>query len=399
MTTAPPFSHPDPNFSWLHRWIYYLAAIFLIAAVTLRSLLVFQGEPFLWQILVLLAILSIAFLVGSLPLKRLPWLAALLTAVVAVLPLIFLYLLKVDYFACLFALLGMQAMRRYTHWIVVGLLIVPPVLTFLLLKDSYGTPESLALALVYAAASVFIAAYIWSTRRSQAIQLEQQALMAELQEANSKLEALVSQQEQLVAGRERQRLARELHDSVTQSVFSMTLTTQSAILLLDRDPRQVRDKLDRLDQLVHSAMSEMQELISHLANEPVASENFLSVLRSHIEERGRLDGLSVNVEVEGSQPLDLKEETGLLRIIQEALNNIVKHACVSQASIRLHLNEKPWMDIEDLGVGFDLQQVHGDGRMGLIGMRERAIEIGWVLEVESQPGRGTCIHVEKVQEG
>jgi signal transduction histidine kinase len=385
----------DLNRTWLHRSIYYLAAGFIFAAVTLRSLLVFRGEPFIWQILALLAVWLLAFLLGSLPLPRLAWLAALLTGVVAVLPLVFLYLLQVDFFASLFVLVGMQAMRRYPPWAVWGLLGLATLLVFLILMESYGVPEALALALVYAAGSAFVAAYIWSTRKARTIQDGQQALLMELQEANRKLESLARQQQQLAAGRERQRLARELHDSVTQTIFSMTLTTQSALLLQERDPQQVAGQLDRLDQLARSALSEMQVLISRLAPETLTSGSFVNALQRHLDERLRLENLSVALEVEGDGVLDPVERAGLFRIAQEALNNIVKHAGVTQAVVRLHLADPFWMEVEDHGAGFDPGTAQGGRRMGLAGMGERAAGVGWTLRVESSPGNGTCIRVEK----
>lgn len=395
MSSAAPLPRDDLNQPWLHRSIYYLAAGFIFAAVTLRSLLVFQGEPFLWQILVLLGVYLLAFLPGSLPLPRLSWVAVLLTGVIAVLPIIFLYLLHTDFYASLTILVGMQAMRRYPPWVAWGLIGLATLATFLLLMGTYGAPEALALALVYAAGSALTAAYIWSTRKARIIQDGQQAVVLELQQANQKLEFLARQQQQLAAVRERQRLARELHDSVTQTIFSMTLTTQSARLLQARDPQKVAGQLDRLDQLARSAMAEMQVLISQLTSEALSSRGFISVLQDHLEERLRLDNLSVALQVEGDGVLDPTEQTSLLRIAQEALNNLVKHAGVTQGVIRLHLAEPFWLEIEDHGAGFDPQAVAEEGRMGLKGMRERAAEIGWALSIESTPGQGTRIRVIK----
>jgi signal transduction histidine kinase len=118
-------------------------------------------------------------------------------------------------------------------------------------------------------------------------------------------------------------------------------------------------------------------------------------LKQHLADRQRLDGLSVSLEAEGGQPLNPAEAASLFRIAQEALNNIVKHAGVPQAVLRLHLTDPFWMEIEDRGAGFDPQQAGGGGRVGLAGMHERAAEIGWNLRVESAPGAGTRIRVEK----
>ena len=112
-----------------------------------------------------------------------------------------------------------------------------------------------------------------------------------------------------------------------------------------------------------------------------------------------MDDLTVSFEVQGSQPLTPAEEQSLFRIAQEALNNVVKHAGVSQAVLRLRLDEPFSMEIEDQGVGFDRQQIQDHGRLGMASMRERAAEIGWGLQVDSSPADGTRIIVQKATIG
>ncbi len=222
--------------------------------------------------------------------------------------------------------------------------------------------------------------------------------MLELQETNRQLQAYSKQLEQLAVTRERHRLARELHDSVTQTIFSMTLTTQSALLLLDRDPRQASAQLDRLHQLSQSALAEMRVLISELRPEKVAEGGLVAALRRHLADHRVSEGLAVTLEVEGGQPLRPAEEQGLFRIAREALNNIVKHAQASQARIGLHLKEPLWLEIEDQGQGFDLERARDSGHIGLSSMGERAAEIGWNLRIITTPGAGTRVRVEKTSE-
>jgi signal transduction histidine kinase len=154
-----------------------------------------------------------------------------------------------------------------------------------------------------------------------------------------------------------------------------------------------------LNELAESTLAEMQALISRLAPEDNGGGRFVTDLKDHLEERKRLEGLSVRLEAEGSQALQPEEEAGLFRIAQEALNNVVRHSQVSEAVLRLHLFEPLWMEIEDRGSGFDEQAVQAKGRLGLQGMRERAQEIGWCLEVQSSPGNGTRVRVEKERGG
>jgi len=102
------------------------------------------------------------------------------------------------------------------------------------------------------------------------------------------------------------------------------------------------------------------------------------------------------MEVEGEQALSTAEGQGLFRIAQEALNNVIKHAHASHVNLRLHLAEPYWIEIKDDGRGFNVQQAHGGGRLGLASMRERADEIGWETQIQSSPGVGTNIRVEKM---
>jgi signal transduction histidine kinase len=123
-----------------------------------------------------------------------------------------------------------------------------------------------------------------------------------------------------------------------------------------------------------------------------------AALRRHLADRHLPESLAVSLQVEGDQPLSAAEEQGLFRIAQEALNNIVKHAQASEARIQLHLIEPPWMEIQDQGQGFDLEQARNSGRVGLVSMGERAAEIGWNLRITTAPGAGARIRVEKTSE-
>jgi signal transduction histidine kinase len=378
--------------TWLHRWIFYLAAGFMFAAAGLRSLIVYGNSPGIN--LFLLAWLAL-FASSTLLYPRLPKFTACLIIVQAALAFILLLLLKTDYFAILFAMLGMEAMRQFPPRLGGAFIGATGGLTFLALLQPMGAVQALALAVAFSAVSVFAGAFILATKRARAARQENQSLVSQLQEANRQLQAFSCQQEQLAAAHARQHLARELHDSVTQTIFSMTLATQSALLLLDHDQQQVAAQLDRLDQLAQSALAEMQTLISKLAPEKPIEGGFIATLQQHLADRRKLENLSVALEVAGSQPLAPAEESGLFRIAQEALNNIVKHAGVSQATLRLHLADPAWMEIEDLGAGFDPQAARERGQVGLAGMQERAAQIGWTLQVDSAPGHGTCIRAAK----
>ena len=347
----------------------------------------------------LLAGWLIAFIVSSLVANKSSWLFGSLIGLEVLITIALLLTTRTDYFSLLFAIPGMQAAQQTSFKIALIMISFFTALTFLSLVQPYGTMIAIAMAVVYFGGSLLLVSYISSTRRASAIQDRQQALVVELQQANRQLAIYSQQVQQLAAGRERQRLARELHDSVTQTIFSMTLTTQSALLLLERDRNQVAVQLERLNYLAQNTLSEMQTLIFRLRPEKIAQGGFIAALQQHLVERQRMDDLTVSFEVQGSQPLTPAEEQSLFRIAQEALNNVVKHAGVSQAVLRLRLDEPFSMEIEDQGAGFDRQQIQDHGRLGMASMRERAAEIGWGLQIDSSPADGTRIIVQKATIG
>ena len=383
------------------QWIFYLAASFNFGAVFLRSILVYGGNSELFLVLGLLLFWLVLFV--SEPSISNKWSGYFPFYLVLQTGLIFTLLGlpdSTDFFAALFVIPSMQVMQRLNSktWIWgiwIGLCALG---TTLLLLKSNGN-QAFALVLIYTAGIVFYGFYAKATRQAQITRGENLALARELQEANQKLQAYSAQMEQLVVARERNRLARDLHDSVTQTVFSMTLTTQSALLLLEREPARVGTQLERLSQLARNALSEMQLLISELKPEETGSKGLAANLRRYLAGGHFPEDLSIDLEVQGYQPLDHAEEQSLFHIVQEALNNVVKHAQTRKAQIRLHLIEPMWIEVEDLGRGFDLQHAQFDGnRLGLHSMRERAIEIGWVLQIRTSPGKGTCVRVERLPE-
>jgi len=383
---------------WIYQGVFYLAAGLTYTAIVLRSFLLYQGTPALGQVLGLLLIFLLLFLVDLALSKYVGGWFHIYLGLQTTLATILLYapdFIEYDYFSLLFAILGMQAMQRLSlksvlSW-VIAFFILMAYPFFLFSGALVGT----TLVLLFGSVIVFLSAYALAARRAQEAIINNQSLMQQLQAANLQLQAYSETLEQLGVARERQRLARELHDSVTQTIFSMTLTTQSALLLLERDTSRVGAQLDRLNQLAQGALSEMHTLISELRPGQVAGGGLASALRQHLQNHHFPEGLSIALEVEGEGALLKSEDQGLFRIVQEALNNVVKHAQASQAHLRLHMAEPFFVEIEDDGRGFNLQQSQGGGRMGLASMRERADEIGWKLQIESSPGKGTHIRVEK----
>lgn len=385
-----------------HQWVFHLTAGFLFGAALLRSLLYYRDTPAIGQVLVLLTAWLLLLVSEAAISRRQSGYFPIYLMLQSGLAVALMFMPEAsDFFAVLFWILSMQLMQRFSPRLgAVWIGLFTPLMTLPLVR-TYGVAKGVTFALVYTGANVILASFALATRRAQAARAQHQALAQDLRSANRQLQAYAAQHEQLAVARERHRLARELHDSVTQTIFSMTLTTQSAALLLDRDPGRVGAQLDRLGELAHSALAELRALISELRPATVAEGGLIAALRRYLAEGHLPESLAVDLEVEGDPLARLApaEEQGLFRIAQEALNNIVKHARASQAHIRLHLAVPYWMAIQDTGQGFDLQQARNSGGLGLTGMAERAAEIGWCLQVITSPGTGTRVRVEKPSEG
>jgi PAS domain S-box-containing protein len=197
----------------------------------------------------------------------------------------------------------------------------------------------------------------------------------------------------IAANEERANLARELHDSVTQALFSMGLTARAMELLLDRDPEAARGKLTELQELQKDALAEMRTLIFELRPQGLETDGLAQALRNHGAAVEGRTGLAVSVEVESEERLPLDIEEAFYRVAQEALHNVVKHANAHNARIELkRTGRKVRLTVEDDGIGFDPTEI-ARGHLGLIGMQQRAERIGAELEVGHRPGNGTRVRM------
>lgn len=207
---------------------------------------------------------------------------------------------------------------------------------------------------------------------------------------------LYTQAEELAAAQERNRLARDLHDSVVQSIFSMTLIIESVRILLQRDSSRVAPYLEKLQELAQRSLDEMRSLIQHLHTSPVGEHGLARALQDHLTALKRRDNLTVDLRIEGDRALQSEQAEGLFRIAQEALNNVIKHAQTDSAKVTLRIEDRQVsLLIEDRGVGFVSSPGESVGEgFGMASMRERAKLLGGTLVVESSPGEGTRVLVE-----
>jgi signal transduction histidine kinase len=204
------------------------------------------------------------------------------------------------------------------------------------------------------------------------------------------------QAEQLAVVRERERLARELHDSVTQSLYSLTLLAEASQRVLSSgDPERAEEYTGRLGEIAQQALKEMRLLVYQLRPLVLKREGLVGALQQRLDAVEKRAGVDARLLVEGPLELPAAVEEGLYRIAQEALNNALKHAAPRTVTLWIDVTERGvGLEVEDDGAGFDPGAVEGSGGMGLTSMRERAERLGGSLSVRSAPGQGTKVRVD-----
>ena len=210
---------------------------------------------------------------------------------------------------------------------------------------------------------------------------------------------LYEQAQQLAVMKERNRLARDLHDSVTQALYGVTLYSEAATRqLASGETDMVANHLSEIRTTAQESLREMRLLIFELRLPALKSEGLAAALRARLESVESRVGLDTVFRVEGDSKLAPDVEEGLYRIAQEALNNTLKHAHASSVSVVLHHNDRVVsLSIEDDGIGFDPSEASAHSGFGLKGMEERVARLGGTLAVRSSPGEGTRIEVEVSQ--
>jgi PAS domain S-box-containing protein len=191
---------------------------------------------------------------------------------------------------------------------------------------------------------------------------------------------------------ERQRLARELHDSVSQALYGIALGAKTARKLVDQNPQLVAEPLDYVLSLAEAGLAEMRALIFELRPESLETEGLVAALEKQAAAMRARHEIEVKTSLCDEPRASLEAKEAVYRIAQEALHNTVKHARAGKVRITMDC-EPGWIDLEvsDDGVGFDSR---GDfpGHLGLRSMRERAQRLDGTLKVEATPGSGTTIH-------
>jgi len=199
---------------------------------------------------------------------------------------------------------------------------------------------------------------------------------------------LYEQSRELSILSERNRLALELHDVVSQKLFSLVLSAEAAATQLERDPPAARAQVERLGELARQALGELRSLILGLRPPELERDGLEATLRNDVDMLARVHGMEVELVGELASG-DGERDLAVLRIVHEALHNALLHARAQRIVVRLGAEA---IEVTDDGVGFDPERAEVRSRhLGLTSMEERAGELGGRLEIRTAPGQGTTV--------
>lgn len=194
---------------------------------------------------------------------------------------------------------------------------------------------------------------------------------------------------------ERQRLARDLHDAVSQQLFALTMMAQATGKVFDKNPEKAKKQLEEITQMALQAQTEMRALLLHLRPVHLSGEPLTEGVFSLIEELKQKCPLHFEVQMEEMDQISRTTEEQLFRVVQEALSNILRHANASEVKVNLtHSKGEMFLHISDDGAGFDPEEKKSNkASYGLKSMKERCEEIGGVFTLRSREGEGTHIDI------
>ncbi|MET9800097.1 GAF domain-containing sensor histidine kinase [Streptomyces sp. NPDC006368] len=195
---------------------------------------------------------------------------------------------------------------------------------------------------------------------------------------------------------ERSRLAHELHDAVSQKLFSLRLTAQAAATLVDRDPDRAKGELQQVAVLAAEAVDELRAAVVELRPAALDEDGLVHTLRTHVQVLDRAHSAHVTFESRGIRALPAAQEEAMLRVAQEALHNALRHSGAGHVAVSLvRRGQGALLTVTDDGKGFDPRSIRRAGRhLGLVSMRDRSSGIGGSLTIQSAPGKGTTIELE-----
>ena len=251
--------------------------------------------------------------------------------------------------------------------------------------------EALYNAIVVGSAIFFVAVFTQSRLNEQQARENAERLMAELEEANVHLAAYATQAEELAMTQERNRLAREIHDSLGHYLTIINVQIEAAKVVMNSDPERAWDAMNKAQDLTQRGLTRVRESVAALRESPVSNRPLREAIASLVEETQNT-GIVTAFKVAGEpQTLENKVALALYRAAQEGLTNVRKHARASRVDVLLDFSQpgEVRLEVKDNGVG----AAATTGGFGLLGIRERVQLLGGRFEASTGIGKGFCLTV------
>ncbi len=388
-TQRPSLFRPDSPLTYAIGFIFYLS---VVVRVVLRSPQEGLVPASVYGLLAAYLGLSLAHP----PISRRwpPWTHIHLVVLCAIVCALLLSSPRLDYYAILFIAPSMIAAGSLPPRTDIAWLVAICVILSLALVAAFGPWIAASFIPIYIAGPLVMGVAVRESRKAEAARAQSEDLLERLSEANRRLREYAEQAEEAAAAQERARLARDLHDAATQTVFSMNLTAEAARMALDQDPGRARGMLDRIQELARDALGEMRSLVDQLRPQSIEDIGLVRALERHLAMRERRDGLKVTLSVEGEEHGESAVRDALFRSAREGLSNVLKHAGVSEAAVLLRFEARDaFLSVSDAGRGFDPGAELRPDSFGLVGLRERVAALRGSMEIRSERGKGTELEV------
>ena len=367
-------------------------------AVSIRWIIIFieHSHPYLLLLSAILVIYGILMGIFPLIIKGSPFKAHLYFGIQSFLTIgAMLLFYELDFFALLFMPLAGQAMFAFSRRTAFGWAILFGIGTIVGQFIQFGGLDGLSFSFLYLAGLFLVASFSNLMLRANEARLQSDRLLDELQQAHRQLQDYAGQAEELATAKERNRLARELHDSVAQTLYGLTLQAEAASRKLNAGQTdEVSDYLGEIRDSAQQTLKETRLLIFELRPPVLEQEGLAVALRARLESVESRSGLKTQINLQELGRLPGGIETSLYGISNEALNNILKHAHANEVTVSLEKKiDNIILQISDNGIGFDPNSVEQFGGLGLKGMQERAEQVGGNIQVKSGKN-GTQVTVE-----
>jgi len=244
----------------------------------------------------------------------------------------------------------------------------------------------------FLAAVVFTAVFTRISLNEEKARKSVEYLVKDLSEANQKLRQYAAQAEKLAVTEERNRLAREIHDSIGHYLTSVNIQIKAGLATLDQDPQQARSAFGKAQTLTQEALTDIRRSVASLRADPVSKRPLPDAIQSLLDE-AKVSGLATSLRISGTaKKLNDQTEFTIYRTVQESITNVIKHAQASQVDILLDYQNPlaARLVIQDNGIGAD-EIVQG---FGLLGVRERVQLLGGEVNIQTSPGKGFTLELK-----